>query len=77
MKRHTFDYLSFVTGFLATAIGLAFLLPADPTDIFQIVDDFGAWFWPTVLVLVGVAILAPLAVKSTEPGRKAAGEEES
>lgn len=67
MKRHRFDYLSFVSGLIATAIGLAFLLPPDPTDIFQILDDFGAWFWPTVLVLVGAAILVPLATRSTEP----------
>lgn len=61
MKTHRFDALSFIVGVLATLLGLAFLLPKEPTDIFDIVDTFGGWFWPAVLVLIGVAILAPLA----------------
>lgn len=70
MKTHRFDPLSFITGAIAVLIGLGFLLPADPTDLFDVIDDFGAWFWPTVLVLVGVAILAPLA------SRPESGEDE-
>lgn len=59
MKRHRFDPLSFLAGLVMVGIGLAFLLPPDPTDIFTFFDDFGAWFWPVVLVIAGVAIIAP------------------
>lgn len=66
MKTHRFDPLSFIAGAIAVLIGLAFLLPADPTNIFDIVDEVGAWFWPAVLVLIGVAILAPLASRASD-----------
>jgi hypothetical protein len=59
MKLHRFDPLSFIAGLLATAIGLAFLIPEDPTDIVSLLDDFGAWFWPVLLVVVGIAIIIP------------------
>lgn len=65
MKPHRFDALSFIVGTIAILLGLAFLLPAEPTDIFDIVHDFGAWFWPSVLVLIGVAILVPLAARAS------------
>lgn len=61
MKPHKFDPLSFIAGLIATVIGLAFLIPADPTDIVALLDDFGAWFWPVLLVVVGIAIIVPAA----------------
>ena len=61
MKTHRFDPLSFIVGAIALLIGLAFLVPSDPTDVFAVIDDFGAWFWPVTLVLIGAAILAPIA----------------
>ncbi len=61
MKLHRFDPLSFIAGLIATGVGLAFLIPESPTDVLGVVDDIGAWFWPVVLVVIGLAILAPLA----------------
>lgn len=59
MKLHRFDPLSFIAGLIATAIGLAFLIPEEPTDIVAFLDDFGAWFWPLLLVVIGIAIIIP------------------
>ena len=70
MKTHEFDVLSFLTGLLITAIGLAFLLLPDLNDIIDVLTDAGSWFWPAVFIAVGVAVLAPLATR----GRT--GEEE-
>jgi len=61
MKTHKFDVLSFVSGLVMTLIGLLFLLPAEPSDVFAILGDIGNWFWPVLLTVVGVAVLAPLA----------------
>lgn len=66
MKLHRFDPLSFIAGLLAIAIGLAFLIPEDPTDIVALLDDFGAWFWPVLLVVIGIAIIVPAAVGSRD-----------
>lgn len=66
MKLHRFDPLSFIAGLIATGVGLAFLIPEDPTDVVGLIDDIGAWFWPVVLVVIGIAILAPLMARSTE-----------
>ncbi|HEX6220042.1 MAG TPA: hypothetical protein VF115_03010 [Acidimicrobiia bacterium] len=69
MKLHKFDALSFIFGALITGIGLLFLVLPEPGDIIDVVTDFGSWFWPTVFIAVGVAILAPLV------GRRADGDE--
>lgn len=66
MKLHRFDPLSFITGLVMVGIGLAFLIPADPTEIFAFFDDFGAWFWPVILVIVGIAIIVPAATRSRQ-----------
>ena len=63
MKTHEFDVLSFLTGLLITAIGLAFLLLPELNDIIDVLTDAGSWFWPAVFIAVGVAILAPLATR--------------
>jgi hypothetical protein len=52
---------------IATVVGLAFLIPTDPTDIFDFFSEFGAWFWPVVLVLVGVGIIIPIAGRTGDP----------
>lgn len=65
MKLHRFDALSFVFGLLITGAGLVFLLLPEPTDIIEVITDFGSWFWPAVFIAIGAAILAPLAVRST------------
>jgi hypothetical protein len=64
MKSHAFDAISFITGLVATSIGLLFLIPQDPGDVFELVGDIGTWFWPVVLVAIGLAILIPLFLKA-------------
>ena len=68
MKTHRFDVLSFLSGLFMTLIGLMFLLPEEPSDVFAILGDIGNWFWPVVLAVVGVAILAPLAFRRSDDG---------
>lgn len=70
MKTHKFDVLSFISGLLMTLVGLLFLLPAEPSDVFAILGDVGNWFWPVLLAVVGVAVLAPLAWGRTNEGEK-------
>ena len=70
MKTHRFDVLSFVSGLVMTLTGLLFLLPQEPSHVFSILGDIGNWFWPVLLGVVGVAVLAPLA------WRRANGDEE-
>lgn len=66
MKTHRFDTLSFVSGLVIAVIGLLFLVPQDPGDIFGFIGDIGSWFWPLLLIAVGVAVLAPVAARSTD-----------
>ncbi|HWB87866.1 MAG TPA: hypothetical protein VG872_01515 [Acidimicrobiia bacterium] len=61
MKTHRFDALSFISGLVAAAIGLIFLIPAEPSGLFDAIGDLGSWFWPTLLILIGIAVIAPLA----------------
>lgn len=63
MKTHRFDSLSFLVGLVVTIIGLVFLIPANPGDVFDAFGDIGTWFWPALFVAVGVAVLAPLAAR--------------
>lgn len=65
MKTHGFDAVSFVSGLVMTLIGIIFLIPADPTDVFGYIGEVGDWFWPVLLIAVGVAVLAPLASRTT------------
>jgi hypothetical protein len=60
MKSHKFDAISFISGVVATALGLAFLIPQTPVGIIDMITSLGAWFWPVVLVVVGIAILVPV-----------------
>jgi hypothetical protein len=60
MKTHRFDSLSFLSGLVMTLIGLAFLIPRDPGDVFSVFGDIGNWFWPAVFLAIGIAVLAPL-----------------
>ncbi len=73
MKTHRFDPLSFVMGLIVTAIGLTFLIPYDPIDIVDLVSDVGAWFWPVVLLAIGVAILVPALTPRREDDDQASG----
>lgn len=60
MKSHKFDAISFISGVVAALIGLAFLIPQTPVDLIEVVTSLGAWFWPALLVVVGIAILIPV-----------------
>ena len=59
MKTHRFDTLSFVSGLVAVAIGLLFLLPSQPGDIFDFIGEAGGWLLPVFFLTIGVAVLAP------------------
>jgi hypothetical protein len=65
MKPHRFDPVSFVTGLVITLLGLAFLIPQTPLDIVDVVTSFGTWFWPAVLLVIGIAVLVPVFVPSS------------
>lgn len=60
MKPHRFDAISFISGLVATVVGLVFLVPQTPVDLIDAVTSLGAWFWPILLLAVGVAVLVPV-----------------
>ena len=62
MKTHKFDTVSFLSGLVIIAIGLVYLLPNDPGDIWNALTNVGSWFWPVVFVVVGLAVLVPLII---------------
>jgi cytochrome c-type biogenesis protein CcmH/NrfF len=67
MKSHRFDAISFISGVVAVVFGLVFLIPQTPVDLIDAITSLGAWFWPALLVVVGVAILVPVfASRSSE-----------
>ena len=62
MKTHKFDAVSFLSGLVITAIGLVYLIPSDAGDIWNALTNVGSWFWPVVLLVVGLAVLIPLMI---------------
>ena len=62
MKTHKFDTVSFLSGLVITAIGLVYLIPSDASDIWNALTNVGSWFWPVVLLVVGLAVLVPLMI---------------
>jgi hypothetical protein len=60
MKTHRFDPVSFISGLVIALLGLAFLIPQTPVDVIDVVTNLGGWFWPVVLVVIGVAVLLPV-----------------
>ena len=71
MKSHRFDAISFISGLVAALIGLVFLVPQTPLDLIDAVTSLGSWFWPVLLLVIGLAVLVPVFVN-----RSAEGEEE-
>lgn len=70
MKVHKFDGVSFFSGLFITAIGLVFLIANKPGDVFDAIGSIGNWFWPLLLLIVGVAVLVPALIpkrQSEEP----------
>jgi uncharacterized membrane protein HdeD (DUF308 family) len=60
MKPHRFDAISFISGVVSVVLGLVFLIPQTPVDLIDAITSLGAWFWPALLVVVGIAILVPV-----------------
>lgn len=71
MKRHEFDVLSFLAGLFMTGLGLAFLVLPEIDDIVGLLTDVGSWFWPVLLIVAGIAVLAPAIVRSNSPNSTA------
>jgi len=75
MKVHKFDAVSFISGLVIAATGAAFLVAGHPWDVADALGRVGSWFWPAVLLAVGVAVLAPPLIragtKESEPGSSA------
>lgn len=59
MNTHDFDGVSFFTGLVFAAIGLLYLIPRDISSLIDLVVGAGSWFWPVVLLAIGVAVLVP------------------
>jgi formate-dependent nitrite reductase membrane component NrfD len=66
MKTHRFDAVSFFSGLVIALLGLVFLIPQTPMDIVHAVTNLGSWFWPLVLVAIGVGILIPILLPKRE-----------
>ncbi|MGH8913180.1 MAG: hypothetical protein ACRDZM_01540 [Acidimicrobiia bacterium] len=66
MKTHRFDPVSFITGLVITLLGLAFLIPQSPVDVVSALTSFGAWFWPALLLVIGIAVLIPAILPKVE-----------
>jgi hypothetical protein len=66
MKPHKFDAISFISGIVAAVLGLVFLIPQTPVDLIDAITSLGAWFWPALLVVVGIAILVPVFVTRSQ-----------
>ena len=70
MKLHKFDSLSFVAGAIMVVLGLIFLIPANPTDIFDGINDVGAWLWPTLFLMVAGSRADPNPLSGRKSGRR-------
>ena len=63
MKAHKFDAVSFLAGLAITGIGLTFLLLPELGNIIDFFTGAGAWFWPVVFIVIGIAILVPVVTR--------------
>ena len=66
MKSHKFDAISFISGLVAALVGLVFLVPQTPVDLIDAVTSLGAWFWPVLLLAIGIAVLVPVMARGHE-----------
>ncbi len=64
MNTHRFDGVSFFSGLVITLLGLAFLIPNAPSDVFDAIGKLGNWFWPILFLAVGIGILIPVLMPS-------------
>ena len=63
MNKHTFDPVSFIFGAGFLALAAAFVLPADPWNIYF--DINLGWILPLAILLVGVALVVPVFRSAT------------
>ncbi len=66
MKAHRFDAVSFIAGLLFTAVGLLFLVPKTPDQMIDALVNSGAWFWPILLLVVGIIVIVPALLPKRE-----------
>lgn len=66
MKSHNFDTVSFASGLIITIIGVIFLIPETPSDIVNAISRMGAWFWPILLLAIGLAIIVPVLLGTSK-----------
>lgn len=66
MKTHRFDGVSFISGLIVTALGLLYLIPVEPVGIWEAVSKIGSWFWPVLLIVIGLSIVVPAVLPKKE-----------
>jgi len=59
MKRHQLDPWSLIGGGVLTGLGLLFLIPREPFDLTDGFRNLFGWALPVLVVLVGIALIAP------------------
>jgi hypothetical protein len=66
MKRHPLDPWSLIGGVILTGLGLLFLVPVEPLDFTNGLRNVFGWGLPALVVLIGLALIAPAVRKSRE-----------
>jgi hypothetical protein len=66
MKRHPLDPWSLIGGVVLTGLGLLFLIPAEPLDLTNGFRNLFGWALPVLVVLVGLALIAPALRKQQD-----------
>jgi hypothetical protein len=46
-------------------------------DVVDVLTDLGGWFWPVLLLAIGVAVLLPVVLPKDTPGQSVVAEDES
>jgi hypothetical protein len=62
---------------VAALVGLVFLVPQTPLDLVDAVTSLGAWFWPVLLLVIGIAILVPVFMSRGGDEGRVEDEDES
>ena len=75
MKQHSFDGISFLSGLVITLLGLVFLIPNQPADVIDFFTGLGAWFWPILLVAIGIGVLVPVLMPRNDDGSETVRDE--